>query len=205
MLLGGLWHGASWHFVAWGGYHGFLLICYRIMQPIFDNISNSIKFFRTNVWKVINTFIFCFCTGHFWNGIFGIEEGSTWALSGWQLVAYSFCLGTVLLYHCTFFVNSLAHVWGTRPYKTTDTSRNNLLIAILTMGEGWHNNHHHFQSSARNGFRWYQIDATYMILKLLSFVGIVWDLKPVPKHVVHRTAKAEADQARKENENATVV
>ena len=150
-------------------------------------------------------FIFCYFLGHFWNGVFGITEESTWALSGWQVVAYGFCLGTVLLYHSTFFVNSLAHVWGTRPYKTTDTSRNNLLIAILTMGEGWHNNHHHFQSSARNGFRWYQIDATYMILKLLSFVGIVWDLKPVPKHIVHRTAKAEADLAQQENESSTAV
>lgn len=155
-------------------------------------------------------FIFCFCVGEFWNGVWGItaEEAKTspWALSGgWQVVAYSFCLGTVLLYHSTFFVNSLAHVWGTRPYKTTDTSRNNLFIAILTMGEGWHNNHHHFQSAARNGFRWYQIDLTYMILKMLSFVGIVWDLKPVPKHVVHRTAKAEEDQAQKDAENPTVV
>ena len=105
----------------------------------------------------------------------------------------------------TWLVNSAAHAWGNRPYLATIKPVQNWLVSLGAMGEGWHNNHHHFQSSARNGFRWYQIDATYMILKLLSFVGIVWDLKPVPKHVVHRTAKAEADLAQQDTESSTAV
>jgi stearoyl-CoA desaturase (delta-9 desaturase) len=90
----------------------------------------------------------------------------------------------VLLWHVTFFVNSLAHVFGRRAYDTTDTSRNSMLIALLTSGEGWHNNHHRYQSCARQGFRWWQIDTTYYVLRALSFVGIVKDLRHPPQRVL---------------------
>ncbi len=83
----------------------------------------------------------------------------------------------MLLWHDTFLVNSLAHVMGRRRYATNDTSRNSVLVAIATMGEGWHNNHHYFQASARNGFFWWEIDVTYYVLKGLSFIGLVRDLK----------------------------
>jgi len=86
----------------------------------------------------------------------------------------------VLVYHGTFCINSLAHVRGKRRYVTGDDSRNNWLLALLTMGEGWHNNHHAYQSSVRQGFRWWEIDATFYILKLLSWAGIVWDMKTPP-------------------------
>ena len=89
----------------------------------------------------------------------------------------------MLLWHSTFFVNSLAHVMGRRRYATTDTSRNSVLIAILTMGEGWHNNHHYYQASCRQGFFWWEIDPTYYVLKGLSFVGLVKDLKEPPARV----------------------
>ncbi len=95
-----------------------------------------------------------------------------------------FFLSTVLLYHGTFVVNSLTHVWGSRRYVTTDTSRNNLLLALLTMGEGWHNNHHYFQSSANQGFFWWEIDLSYYVLKAMSWVGLVWELKKPPKKVL---------------------
>ena len=95
-----------------------------------------------------------------------------------------FFASTVLLWHTTFLVNSLAHVMGRRPYKTEDTSKNSLLIALVTGGEGWHNNHHRYQSAARQGFRWWQIDTTYYGLWLLSRVGIVRDLRPVPARVI---------------------
>jgi stearoyl-CoA desaturase (delta-9 desaturase) len=96
-----------------------------------------------------------------------------------------FFASTVLLWHTTFLVNSLAHVFGRRRYETTDTSRNSLLIALVTGGEGWHNNHHRYQSSARQGFRWWQIDTTYYGLWLLSRVGIVRDLRAVPARVIN--------------------
>jgi stearoyl-CoA desaturase (delta-9 desaturase) len=89
----------------------------------------------------------------------------------------------VLAWHFTFFINSLAHVWGTRPYPTSDLSRNNALLALFTFGEGWHNNHHHYQRSARQGFHWWQIDLSYYVLLLLEKLHIVWDVQGVPDHV----------------------
>jgi len=101
-------------------------------------------------------------------------------IDGWSGLVVGFFWSTVLVYHGTFCINSLAHVRGKRRYVTGDDSRNNWLLALLTMGEGWHNNHHAYQSSVRQGFRWWEIDATFYILKLLSWTGIVWDMKTPP-------------------------
>lgn len=100
--------------------------------------------------------------------------------NGFQLFIWGFVISTVLLYHGTFCVNSLAHVWGKRRYATRDHSRNNVLIALITLGEGWHNNHHHFPGAAKQGFYWWEVDFTYYGLKLLAAFGIIWDLKTVP-------------------------
>jgi stearoyl-CoA desaturase (delta-9 desaturase) len=102
---------------------------------------------------------------------------ATFAYGGWAGLVIGFGLSTVLLWHGTFLVNSLAHVLGRRRFVTSDTSRNSFLIAVLTNGEGWHNNHHHYQASARQGFRWYEWDPSYYALWLLSKVGVVRDLK----------------------------
>jgi stearoyl-CoA desaturase (delta-9 desaturase) len=107
-----------------------------------------------------------------------------WNTSGWQMLVWAFLVSTIALYHVTYAVNSLAHVWGTRRYPTSDESRNNWWIALATFGEGWHNNHHYYPSSARQGFYWWEIDMTYCILRMLSWVGIVWDLREVPPHVL---------------------
>jgi stearoyl-CoA desaturase (delta-9 desaturase) len=107
-----------------------------------------------------------------------------WLIGGWPLFIWGFCLSTVLLWHDTFTINSLSHLFGSRRYETTDTSRNNWLLALLTLGEGWHNNHHHFMASARQGFFWWEIDITYYTLKVLSWFGIVWDLRKVPVHLL---------------------
>lgn len=104
--------------------------------------------------------------------------------NGIQLLVWGFVISTVFLYHMTFTVNSLAHVWGKRRFNTSDQSRNNSLIAILTLGEGWHNNHHHFPSAARQGFYWWEIDLTYYGLKVLSALGLIWDLRKVPAEVL---------------------
>ena len=97
---------------------------------------------------------------------------------------FGFFVSTVLLWHGTFTINSLTHVFGNRRFATTDHSRNHWLLAIITLGEGWHNNHHRFSGSTRQGFYWYEYDITYYILKLLSFAGLVWNLKPVPESVL---------------------
>jgi stearoyl-CoA desaturase (delta-9 desaturase) len=90
----------------------------------------------------------------------------------------------VLLWHSTFFINSLAHVFGRRRYATEDTSRNSVFLAILTLGEGWHNNHHYYPSSCRNGFFWWEWDPTYYALRALSWLGIVKDMKAAPKRML---------------------
>jgi stearoyl-CoA desaturase (delta-9 desaturase) len=97
--------------------------------------------------------------------------------SGLQMLAWGFFVSTVLLYHGTFTINSLAHVIGYRTFRTKDDSRNNWFLALLTLGEGWHNNHHRYPASERQGFFWWEIDITHWVLKALSLVGIVWGLK----------------------------
>ena len=113
-----------------------------------------------------------------------VVAGLCFLLAGWPGLLVGFFWSTVLVYHATFCINSLAHVHGRQRYVTGDGSRNNWLLALLTMGEGWHNNHHAYQSSARQGFRWWEIDATYYVLVALSWFGIVWDLKAPPAAVL---------------------
>lgn len=103
------------------------------------------------------------------------------ALGGWSAIFWGLCVSTVILWHGTFTINSLSHVWGYKRYETGDRSANNPVLAIITLGEGWHNNHHQFPSASRNGFYWYEYDFTFYGLKVLSWFGLVWDLRPVPK------------------------
>ena len=114
-------------------------------------------------------------------------------IGGWSGLVVGFFWSTVLLWHTTFLVNSAAHVVGRRRYETSDTSRNSLVIALLTGGEGWHNNHHHYQASARQGFFWWEIDPTYYVLKVMSWLHIVRDLKPVPERVLRPGPDPEAE------------
>ncbi len=97
-----------------------------------------------------------------------------------------FFLSTVLLWHGTFIVNSLAHVFGRRRFVTLDTSRNSFLISLFTCGEGWHNNHHYYQSSAKQGFFWWEFDPSYYVLKSLSWVGLVSDLRKPPQRALYK-------------------
>jgi len=107
-----------------------------------------------------------------------------WLAAGWSGLVVGFVWSTVLLYHGTFFINSLAHVHGTQRYVTGDDSRNNWWLAVITLGEGWHNNHHTYQRSTRQGFRWYEFDPTFYVLKTLSWIGVVWDLGVPPPDVI---------------------
>lgn len=102
------------------------------------------------------------------------------AVDGLQLLLWGFVVPTILLYHITFSVNSICHLFGTRPYPTKDSSRNNAWLALITFGEAWHNNHHHYPASVRQGFRWYEIDLTYYLLRLMRLCGLVWSLREPP-------------------------
>lgn len=103
--------------------------------------------------------------------------------SGLQILVWGALMSTVLLYHGTFAINSLAHIIGTKRFQTGDESRNSWLLAIITLGEGWHNNHHRYPGSERQGFYWWEIDISHYILVLLSKLGIVWDLRAPPQRI----------------------
>jgi stearoyl-CoA desaturase (Delta-9 desaturase) len=117
-------------------------------------------------------------------GVFLEKLAPSLGTNGLQLLIWGFFISTVVLLHATCTINSLDHMFGTRRYNTRDTSRNNAILAILTLGEGWHNNHHHYAVSARQGFMWWELDITYGLLVLLSWLGVVRDLRQVPQHVL---------------------
>lgn len=120
-----------------------------------------------------------------------------WLALGWSGLFIGFALSTVLLWHGTFTINSLSHVFGKRRFDTGDTSRNNWLLALITLGEGWHNNHHHHMGSTRQGFYWWEVDITYYILKAMSWVGLIRDLRPVPEHILADGRRRDAARRRK--------
>jgi stearoyl-CoA desaturase (delta-9 desaturase) len=107
------------------------------------------------------------------------------------MLVWGFFVSTTALFHGTACINSFTHLWGKRRFKTTDDSRNSFILAIICLGEGWHNNHHRFQSCTRNGFYWWEIDPTYYGLKVLSWTGLIWGLKPVPQSILDEGMRAE--------------
>ncbi|MEN7547766.1 acyl-CoA desaturase [Rapidithrix thailandica] len=142
--------------------------------------------------------IVIFLVGGFVNGDGSFAQIFT---QGWSSLLIGFFLSTVLLYHGTFSINSIMHKFGKARYNTGDESKNSLVLALVTLGEGWHNNHHYYQVASRNGFFWWEIDITYYVLKTFSVLGLVWDLKGVPHHIKYSKTLAEArEKMRKEKE-----
>ncbi len=109
-------------------------------------------------------------------------------------LVWGFMVSTVLLWHGSFAINSLTHMFGSRRYVTKDNSRNQWLLAIITTGEGWHNNHHHYPSAANQGFFWWEFDLTYLVLRCLAKVGLIWDLQRPPASVLAGPLVADNDQ-----------
>ena len=110
-------------------------------------------------------------------------------VTGMQILVWGFFVSTVAVYHVTYLVNSATHLIGTRRYETKDDSRNSLIVALLTFGEGWHNNHHYYPNSTRQGFYWWEIDITYYGLQFMNMLGLVWDLKAVPQRILEPKKK----------------
>ncbi|MEO5799000.1 MAG: acyl-CoA desaturase [Gemmatimonadales bacterium] len=106
------------------------------------------------------------------------------ALGGWPFLVWGFFVSTVVLFHATCLINSLAHTLGSRRYATDDASRNSLALALITFGEGWHNNHHRFPGAARQGFYWWEFDLTYYLLWILARFGVIHSLRPVPRRIL---------------------
>jgi stearoyl-CoA desaturase (delta-9 desaturase) len=111
--------------------------------------------------------------------------------NGWQLLVWGFFVSTTALFHGTACINSMAHLMGRRRFQTGDDSRNSFILALITLGEGWHNNHHRYQSATRNGFYWWEIDPTYYGLRMLAWIGFIRGLKPVPQSVLNEGAHAD--------------
>ena len=107
----------------------------------------------------------------------------------WQMIVWGFFISTTVLFHGTCGINSIAHVMGKKRFATGDESRNSLLLALVTLGEGWHNNHHRYQSSARQGFYWWEIDISYYIIRLMGAVGLVWEIRGIPANVYDEAAR----------------
>lgn len=137
---------------------------------------------------------------------FAIFAAGCWSLGAWlegyapglgtsggQMLVWGAIVSTVILYHATYTINSLAHRFGRRAFPTEDDSRNNVWLALLTLGEGWHNNHHCCPTAARHGFLWWQLDLTYLGLRLLAGVGLIRALRPVPSRVLRAARLSRAD------------
>ena len=128
-----------------------------------------------------------FATGLFGLGHFLAGHYPGLGVTSWQLLVWGFFISTTLLFHATSCINSMAHLLGRRRYDTGDNSRNSFLLAIITLGEGWHNNHHRYMNTVRQGFYWWEIDVSYYLLKALSWTGLIWNLKPVPLSAYEHT------------------
>ncbi len=180
----GIW----WSHIGW-------LLCRKYAKAELDRVRDFAKYpeirfiDRFHVIAPITLAVGLFYFGQ-WLGTAAPGLGT----SGWQMLVWGFFVSTVLVYHATFCINSLTHVFGRQRYRTDDDSRNNLLLALITMGEGWHNNHHRYPVSTRQGFYWWEIDATYYILKLFSKVGLVWDLRAPPPKVYEEAETVNAQQ-----------
>lgn len=172
--------GFWWSHIGW-------ILCDKYNRTKLENIADFAKYPELR-WLNAHDWVATWLAGAFCT-LFGVAVSLTdgwWSAfkGGVAGLVIGYFLSTVVLWHATFTVNSLAHVWGTRRYDTADTSRNNLLIALYTGGEGWHNNHHRHQQSTRQGFVWWQVDFTYYQLWLLSQVGIVSDLRSPRAEIV---------------------
>jgi len=111
-------------------------------------------------------------------------------LGGWSMLCVGFCLSAALVFHLTFTVNTVAHLSGSRSYATADSSRNNFILGYLAMGDGWHNNHHHFPHAAQAGIRWYEADRAFRIIRFLEWLGIVWGVRRIPANALEQLSAA---------------
>ncbi|MSU47933.1 MAG: acyl-CoA desaturase [Opitutus sp.] len=178
-------HGFLWSHIGW-------ITSRRNFPTDYSKIKDLAKFPEL-VW--LNRFdtaiplIFAFAVFGFGSLLDAYAPGL--GTSGWQMLTWGFFVSTTALFHGTSCINSMAHLMGKRRFDTSDDSRNSFILAFICLGEGWHNNHHRYQSATRNGFYWWEIDITYYGLKALSWTGLIWGLKPVPPSVMEEAQRAD--------------
>ena len=181
-------HGFWWSHVGW-------LVSRGAFRTRLDEVPDLARFPELVFLDRFDTLV----PALFAAALFGLGAAlGVWApglgTDAWQMLVWGFFVSTVALFHGTCTINSLSHVFGGRRYDTGDESRNNLLLALITLGEGWHNNHHHYPGAARQGFHWWEIDVTYYVLRALAVVGIVRGLRPVPRSVVEAVTRDVRDR-----------
>lgn len=181
-------HGFLWSHMGW-------ISCKANFGTRFDAVRDLVRFPELRFLDRFDTLV-PILTGAVMFFL-GLGLDAAWpslGTSAGQMLVWGYFVSTIVLAHATFTINSLSHVFGSRRFETSDTSRNNPLLAVLTLGEGWHNNHHYYQSSARQGFYWWEYDITYYGLKVLSWLGIIWDLRPVPTSVLETGRPVNQDR-----------
>lgn len=186
---------SPWQRGFWWSHMGWIT-CDRSFRTDYSNIKDYAKYpelvflNRFDILVPILTIVSIFYLGVFLEAFFpGLHT------NGLQMLVWGFFISTTVLFHCTVFINSLCHVWGRKRFNTDDQSRNNFWLALITLGEGWHNNHHRYPATVRQGFYWWEVDITYYILKMMSWIGIIQDLKPLPRTVYNEGL--EIDRVRK--------
>lgn len=178
-MLKGMWHAH----VAW------------IFEPDPENLKRSVKDLVADrtLMRINNLFVVWVALGMLIPAAIGFAVTRSWygALSGflWGGLVRAF-----LMHHVTWSINSVCHVWGTRPYDSQDHSRNNFPIAIISFGEGWHNNHHAFPTSARHGLHWWQVDISYIFIRSLQLIGLAWNVRIPPKAALDSKRRAAGEK-----------
>jgi stearoyl-CoA desaturase (delta-9 desaturase) len=176
----------------WWSHMGWIL-CDKYVETRFESIRDFAKYPEL---RFLNRF--------YWIPPVALALG-LYAWGGFSMFVWGFLVSTTLLWHGTFTINSLSHVFGKRRYKTTDTSRNNWLLALITCGEGWHNNHHYHQNTACQGWFWWEVDVSYYALRVLQGLGVVWDVRtPSPEVKYAHLKYSDADRAQLAREGETL-
>ncbi|MBC7367971.1 MAG: acyl-CoA desaturase [Undibacterium sp.] len=178
-------HGFLWSHIGW-------ITSRRNFPTDYTKIKDLAKFPELvwlNRFDLVVPVLFAFATYGFGALLETYAPGL--GTNGLQMLVWGFFISTTVLFHGTACINSMAHLMGKRRFKTDDDSRNSFILTIITLGEGWHNNHHRFQSCTRNGFYWWEIDPTYYGLKMLSWTGLIWGLKPVPQSILDEGMHAD--------------
>ncbi|MEO6246043.1 MAG: acyl-CoA desaturase [Opitutaceae bacterium] len=178
-------HGFWWSHIGW-------ITSRRNFPTDYSTIKDLAKFPELvwlNRFDTVVPVVFAFAVFGF--GALLESQAPGLGTNGWQMLVWGFFISTTFLFHGTACINSMAHLMGRRRFETSDDSRNSFILAIICLGEGWHNNHHRYQSATRNGFYWWEIDPTYYGLKFLSWTRLIWGLKPVPKSIMEEAARAD--------------
>lgn len=178
-------HGFLWSHIGW-------ITSRRNFPTDYSKVRDLAKFPELVFLNRFDSLVpIVFATAIFGLGVLLERYAPSLGTNGWQMVTWGFFISTTALFHGTSCINSMAHLMGDRRFKTTDDSRNSFILAIICLGEGWHNNHHRYQSCTRNGFYWWEIDPTYYGLKVLSWTRLIWGLKAVPQSILDEGALAD--------------